>query len=152
MGPESIGSSPVFPITNNMESGVGVHLLSQLKINTAKRNFFFKISLGFKDLEMLRLLISKGVIRRFYKIHQTVQGRNLYMVHPNYTQLGNSNLRLVLFTRNADHITVTLRALHLLNKATGSSSFIIKTDRGILTHQEALRLRVGGVLLCFVYN
>lgn len=148
MGPESIGSSPVFP---SIESGLYIHLLAQLRINTAKRNFFFKISIGSKELDMLELLTQKGIIRRFYKLHKAVGDRNSYLVYPNYTRLANSNLRLVLFSRNADHIRITLSAIKMLNKASGASSFILKTDRGLLTHQEALKRKVGGVLVCLIY-
>ena len=134
-----------------MESSQYLHLISQLKINTAKRNFFFKICLGSKNLEMVNLLLQKGLIRRFYKLHKMGFEKHLYLIYPNYTRLINTNQRLVLFARNADHITLTTHALRLLAKGCGSSNFVLKTDKGLLTHQEALRLNTGGILICFIY-
>jgi len=71
-------------------------------------------------------------------------------VYPNHTLLSDSNLRLVIFNKNADHLTITLNALKIINLASGASSYILKTDKGLLTHQDAIKHKVGGVLLCLI--
>jgi ribosomal protein S8 len=134
-----------------MESGLYVYLLSQLRINTAKHNFFFKVSIGVRDVEMLNLLVSRGIVRRFYKLHATKTNKFLYLIYPNYTKLNNTNLKLTPLARNKGHISMTLNALKIINIASGGSSFILKTTKGLLTHQEAIRAGLGGVVVCFIY-
>lgn len=134
-----------------MESGLYLKFLSQLKINVAKKNLFFKITLNSQELYLVQLLKQRGIIRRFFSTHSTSYYKNQYVIYPNHTQFSNSNLRFVLFSRNADHITVSLKALLLINKASGASSFLLKTDRGLLTHQEAIKHRVGGILVGLLY-
>lgn len=46
---------------------------------------------------------------------------------------------------------MSLKALLLMNTASGGSSFLLKTDRGLLTHQEAIKQRVGGILFGLIY-
>jgi|688.fasta_scaffold143995_2 ribosomal protein S8 len=134
-----------------MESGLYVYLLSQLRINTAKHNFFFKVSIGVRDVEMLNLLVSRGIVRRFYKLHVTKTNKLMYLIYPNYTKLNNTNLKLTPLARNKGHISMTLNALKIINIASGGSSFILKTTKGLLTHQEAIKAGLGGVVVCFIY-
>ena len=134
-----------------MESGLYVYLLSQLRINTAKHNFFFKVSIGVRDVEMLNLLVSRGIVRRFYKLHVTKTNKLMYLIYPNYTKLNNTNLKLTSLARNKGHISMTLNALKIINIASGGSSFILKTTKGLLTHQEAIKAGLGGVVVCFIY-
>jgi ribosomal protein S8 len=134
-----------------MESGLYVYLLSQLRINTAKHNFFFKVSIGVRDVEMLNLLVSRGIVRRFYKLHVTKTNKLMYLIYPNYTRLNNTNLKLTSLARNKGHISMTLNALKIINIASGGSSFILKTTKGLLTHQEAIKAGLGGVVVCFIY-
>jgi ribosomal protein S8 len=134
-----------------MESGLYVYLLSQLRINTAKHNFFFKVSIGVRDVEMLNLLVSRGIVRRFYKLHVTKTNKLMYLIYPNYTKLNNTNLKLTPLARNKGHISMTLNALKIINIASGGSRFILKTTKGLLTHQEAIKAGLGGVVVCFIY-
>lgn len=134
-----------------MEANLYIKLLSHLRLNIAKKNLFFKILINNQELDMIRLLTQRGIVRRFFKLHTRLNTKNLYIVYPNHTLLSNSNLRVKLFNRNADHITLTLHALKLLNHASGTSSFVLKTNKGLLTHQEAIKYQLGGVLVCLIY-
>jgi len=134
-----------------MESGLYLKFLAQLRINIAKKNIFFKIALSNQEIDMMQLLTQKGVIRRFFKLHHTINNKELYIIYPNHTQNDNSNLRLILFSRNADHLKLSLNALKLINTASGASSYILKTHKGLLTHQEAIQYKTGGVLVCLLY-
>lgn len=134
-----------------MESGVHLKFLSQLRINIAKKNLFFKISISKQELQMMKLLTTRGIIRRYFKLHSDLVDRDLYLIYPNHTRRDNGNLRLVLFSKNADQISLTLQSLKIINLASGASSFILKTNKGLLTHQEAIKYKVGGILLCLLY-
>ena len=134
-----------------MESGLYLNFLSHLRINIAKKNLFFKIALNNQEIAMMQLLTQKGVIRRFFKLHITTNNKEMYIVYPNHTLADNNNIRLVLFSRNADSLKLSLNALKLINTASGASSYILKTHKGLLTHQEAIRYKTGGILVCLLY-
>jgi ribosomal protein S8 len=121
-----------------MESGLCIKFLSQLRINVAKKNLFFKISINKYELQLLNLLMRRGI------------GKELYMIYPTHTMTRAANLNLILFNRKADHIVLTLSSLKILSLSSGASSFVLKTDKGLLTHQEAIKNKVGGVLLCLI--
>lgn len=42
---------------------------------------------------------------------------------------------------------VSLKALNLLDKRIGDSLFLVSTTRGVLTHQDAIKFRIGGIIL-----
>jgi len=44
--------------------------------------------------------------------------------------------------------TVKLKALLIIQKSLGGSLLLLETSKGIITHKEAVRLKIGGKLLC----
>ena len=44
--------------------------------------------------------------------------------------------------------TVKLKALLIIQKSLGGSILLLETSKGIITHKEALNLKIGGKLLC----
>ena len=46
--------------------------------------------------------------------------------------------------------TVKISTLNIINKSLGSTVLLLETSKGILTHAEALKLKVGGKLLCVI--
>lgn len=55
------------------------------------------------------------------------------------------NIRLV--TTPSKCFNIRLRTLQIVCKSLGESIIILETSRGILTHKEALKLRVSGKIL-----
>jgi ribosomal protein S8 len=45
---------------------------------------------------------------------------------------------------------INLKSLILLNKAIGEAIVIISTSKGLLTHKQAIRLGLGGKLICII--
>jgi len=46
--------------------------------------------------------------------------------------------------------TISVKALTILDKSLKNSILLIETSRGIITHKEALRRHLGGLLLCLI--
>ena len=46
---------------------------------------------------------------------------------------------------------LSLKSLNLINKTLKASVLILSTDKGILTHREALKFKIGGLALCVVH-
>lgn len=62
----------------------------------------------------------------------------------------NKNIKLI--TKPSRTYYISLKALNLLNKRSGTSLYILSTSRGIFTHKEALEKKISGFLLGFLYN
>jgi ribosomal protein S8 len=46
---------------------------------------------------------------------------------------------------------ISLKSLSLLNKTLKASILILSTNKGIITHHDALKFKVGGLALCVVH-
>ena len=46
--------------------------------------------------------------------------------------------------------TIKVKTLKTLNTSIGSTLVILETSKGIITHKDAMRLNVGGKLLCIL--
>jgi ribosomal protein S8 len=42
---------------------------------------------------------------------------------------------------------VKYKALKIIKQSIGTSTLVLSTDKGLITHREALKLRKGGILL-----
>jgi hypothetical protein len=52
----------------------------------------------------------------------------------------------IIYTQQRKRLTISLKALALLQTRLGQSQLILKTPKGYRTSQEALQLACGGVL------
>jgi len=57
---------------------------------------------------------------------------------------------LSLISTPSRKYTVTLKALFILSRSLKSSFLILETSKGLLTHKDALKLRIGGFMLCLL--
>lgn len=113
-------------------------------MNLAHKHFFFDAITNTKVLSFLRFLYKLGIVRRYVRV-----SAKKYRIFPNW--VGNrSTLARIKFFQKKTPIKLSYKALQLLNLYTFNSSIVLSTDRGLLTHTEALKYRVGGHLICFI--
>jgi len=139
-----MGSSPVFPtklITNHHS-----YFLNQLRISSARRSLYFDVRVTTKTKTLASLLISLNVLRRFYKINDST-----YRVFPSYTRYRRHTRTFKTYARVNGRIRMQKKALRLLNFLAPHTYYIIETNRGLITHKEAIRLGIGGFLLMIIY-
>ena len=93
------------------------------------------------------MLYRVGAIKNYITIkmshnnHKIIFSPSFYKNTPNY-----KNIRYVS-TPSKKH-TVSLKALRMLQTALKASILILSTSYGLVTHTEAIKLRVGGVIIC----
>lgn len=144
MGLDSIGSSPMFP-TFLLKINY-IYLINHLKLNIAKRNYFFDIKVTSSVRQMLYILYSLGLVRRFCRLRE-----NLYRVYPTWSAASSAYRHIKVYSHTKNPLKIKLKALRILKQSTGCSNLILNTPKGIITHQQALRLNTGGHLLCVIY-
>lgn len=122
------------------------YLINHLKINTARRTYFFDIFVTPQVLSLLFILQELNVIRRFSRITQSK-----YRIFPSWSAKNPAYTRIKMFSRSTNPITIRWKALTILQHNTGNSSLILSTPKGLITHQEAIRQKTGGHLICLIF-
>ena len=119
------------------------YVISHLKLGLARKAFFFPLFLTKPVLNLLRVFKKLNLIRRFQ-----VMKNATCRVFPTYNKSLLPISVLKHYYRLNRPIYLKVQALKLLNLSLKQSTFILETSKGLLTHNEALQCRVGGVLVC----
>ena len=143
MGLDSTGSSPVFP---NMILNSYTYFLNQLKVTSSQKKLYFDVRITTKTRTLASLLVRLNVIRRFH-----ILNREVYRVYPAYTRFRKYTRPIKGFTRSNGRHRFKLQTLQVLNLNTPNTYYILETTQGLMTHKEAIRLKLGGLLLLVVY-
>jgi ribosomal protein S8 len=61
----------------------------------------------------------------------------------------NISLDFKIISRPSKFFFITYESLKLLSKRSGSSIFIISTNKGFLSHQDAIKNKTGGYVIGF---
>ena len=143
LGLTSMGSNPLFP--KNIKDNRYAYVLSQLNMNIAKRKLFVDLYITKKGLRLIELLEKLNLIKSFYKINKTI-----FRINFLYTRNYKLKRSLFLYLRKGDSLHLTLKSIKILNLNMRFSYLLLETDKGLLTHKEAIYHKVGGRLLLSV--
>lgn len=142
MGLDSIGSSPMFPIMLIMNY---TYFSNHLKMAIARRCFVFTVVVNEKVLCLIRMFLKLKIIRRVERL-----APKRYRIYIKW-QNNHTNLHSLVFYSLAAHpLRLTHSALVVLNTHTFGSTIVLSTTRGLITHREALKYRLGGIIICIV--
>ena len=139
MGLTSTGSNPVFPSINSKSY---LEFVTKYNICVKKKLYFFTFSNSKKNCQLALVFVRLGLLR-FHNNPTTLQLR----ASPIYSKVLKSTrtTRAKLFSKKLK--PVSLQALHIIQSYTPTTKIVILTQKGLLTAQEALALRTGGLLL-----
>ena len=119
--------------------------MNHLNIATAQKSLYFDVYLTRRSLQLLHLLYDLNVVRT-YKKHS----ENFYRVYPTYT-LHRSNTKTIRTYFKSDHfLTIPLGLLRVANINRPFSYIVLETDKGIITHKEALKFKISGRLIMHI--
>jgi len=120
------------------------YTINHLKLAVAKKHFYFLLNYTKRVQSFLRVLKKLNLIRRFHVLNS-----KKFVVFPTYAKKSTgSYLRVYYRLRNP--IVVRHAALVLINKSLGNSIVLVDSSRGVVTQAEALKLRIGGILICII--
>jgi len=120
-----------------------IHFLSHLKMSLARKSYFFDIKLTKQNMPLVRILKAMNVIRRFKKINNSN-----FRVYPFFYKRHNFFHYIKVYANRNSTVTLNQTSLRLLKLSSSSQCVILETPKGILSLAEALRLKVGGRLIC----
>ena len=143
-----MGSNPMFPII--LYSYGPAYVINLININTSKKSLFFYIQYTRKTLFLINFL--KHI--NFFESYLIVKNNNkfFFKVSPFYYKNLTIKKNFKLLSNSGRKYFVSLKALTLLNKRSGTSIYIISTSAGIFTHRSAIKKKLSGFILGFFYN
>ena len=122
------------------------YFINHLKLNIARKNYFFDIKVNNKILKLIKVLYKLNIIRRFVLITPYK-----YRIYTSWFDKHSSLLNLKNYSRTSNPIRIRLQSLNILKTNTHNSYLILSTSKGLLTHQEAIQYKVGGFLICTIF-
>lgn len=139
MGLTSTGSNPVFPKINSKNY---LEFITKYNICVKKKLYFFTFNNSKKNYQLALVFARLGLLR-FYNVPLGSQLRG----SPVYSKALKSTraTRVKLFSKTLK--PVSLRALRTIQSYTPTTKIIMLTPKGLITAQEALTLKTGGLLL-----
>ena len=153
-----MGSSPTFP---KIPYNTFAYTINHINIALSKKQFYSSIILTKNSLCLIKALYKTSYINNYIIINK----HSFY--NPEQHKLCNkkSNRRLIRFsilyfknksffksirlvsTPSRKH-TISLHALKMASLSMKSSIILLSTNKGIIDHNEAIRLKIGGAILC----
>lgn len=145
----SVGSSPASP---SLPYYTNAYVINHLNILLSRKQKCIQIILTKKTLRLVRSFYKNAVIKNYIIIEKSFKSKKTKYIRFNGLFFKNEpyfkGARLVS-TPSRKH-TISLRGLMLLRRISGTSIIILETSRGIISHLDAIRLGVGGLILCVI--
>jgi len=123
-----------------------------LNIAATRKKPKIKILITRKTLMLVNTLYRVGCVQRFLLSTEYRKGRRVrfaYISTPFFKQTPYFKSVRLVSTPSKRH-TISLKSLRIITMSIRSSLIILSTPYGIVNHNEALRLRTGGLILCFI--
>jgi len=95
---------------------------------------------------LLILFYKLNIIRRF-----TFKSSSLCYVFPNYTRTNKPIRYIKNYYRSVNPIFLKKHSLLLMRRSLGAATMVLETSYGVITHQNALTLGVGGILVFIIF-
>lgn len=142
MAPKSAGSSPASPIyMYNLNSYIANHF----NILNSKKMPRISVKYTNKTLKLVNTLYSNRIIQGY--IVDTTDNVKYITFNPHYYRGIPYFSHFKVVSTPSKPQTISSRALSIATKSIGKSLIILETDKGIITHTEAIKYNIGGRIL-----
>lgn len=138
----SAGSSPVFPIIYYNSYSF---LINHLNLLCSTKRRWSLIKYNKKTLNLLKIFKKLGFVSSFLIISSS---KKLLKISPFFYRKHIFFSSVKLISTPSKVFTVKSKTLTILNRSLGGTIIILETSRGLITHKEAIKLKIGGRLLC----
>jgi ribosomal protein S8 len=124
------------------------YCLNLINLHLKKKSLYVELTYSNKTLFIVKILCALGYLSTFY----IVKSPNRVFIYARLTYLKNfkkpDTLRLISKPSKSYYCSIT--SLKFLSKYIGTSSLVISTSSGILRHQDCVRYRLGGKIICII--
>ena len=121
------------------------HFVNHFKIATNQKSLYFDVHLTTRSLQLLVLFYNLNLVRRYLKL-----SNSNYRVYPTYTFYRNRTRKIKIYLKSNHYLTIPIKLLKTVNLTRPYSHLILETNKGILTHKQALNFKVSGRLILII--
>lgn len=123
-------------------------LLNVLRVGYASKHPYINVVYNAKILRLLNKLIQIRYVSSY-----EILSNGMLRIYLLYDINNNSNFRYTKLLFKPSHRThISYKRLIILHKYDFGIIYILSTNSGLLTHTEAIHLRIGGELICVLYS
>jgi len=121
------------------------YIINHLNISLSRKLLRTTVRFSKRFLSLLHILQSSGLVKNyliFGKDRKYIRFSIFYYKNKSFF----SGVRLI--STLSKKFNISLSALRRLHTVSSSTTYILNTSRGIITHTDAIRFNIGGILLC----
>ena len=121
------------------------HFTNHFKIATNQKSLYFDVHVTKRSLQLLHLFYNLNLVRRYIKLTASY-----YRVYPSYTFYRNRTRFIKTYFKSSHYLTIPLKLLHTVNLCRPYSYVVLETNKGVITHKEALDFKVSGRIVMLI--
>ncbi len=99
---------------------------------------------------LLKALFNLGLVSNYY-FSKNFKKEKLLNIFPTYHRLTPLTKHFKIISTPSHTLFISYKALRLLNKRVGTAYYLLSTPLGIISHKEAIKKKIGGALIGFVF-
>lgn len=138
----TMGSTPMFPIILPTDL---IKFYSLFNLSIKNKKLYFLIPFSLKFLNYSNFFKKLGLIKSFF-ILKNKKIKFLKICFFFYKHLPILNY-IKLISTSSKIFTISYTSLRLLSKKTKNSLFLLSTSKGLISHHDALKIKIGGKIL-----
>ena len=125
-------------------------LLNNVNLSLGKKRFLnSRVSFSKRNLLLIKFLKSLGVVVDYRLVFQKNRKFIVYSVF--FYKNSNFFHRIRCVSTSSKKFYITYRALCIASSYLNSTTIILSTSRGLMTHFQALKFKIGGLILFGLY-
>ena len=133
------------PCVSNLTYSINSYIANHFNILNSKKQPRITVKFTKKSYKLIQLLYNSRIIQNYLVINRHNKKYIIFNTYYYKSTSYFSHLKIVSTPSKAH--TISLKALKISNKSLGNSIMILETDKGVITHTEALSYKIGGKIL-----
>ena len=129
---------------------IKLNLINIIKINYNRKKLFFIVKFHKKYYNLLKIFKYLSVISSFTIIYNQIKNIFCFKINLLYFKYQPLYNYIKSVIKTAPRYYISYQSLTLLNKRLGNSVYILQTQAGYMTHQQALKNKIGGRIIFFL--
>ena len=125
------------------------YVLNKLNLVLGKQKPQVSIKYSKINYTIVYLLYKIGCLNNFVIYTKKIQNVYQKLIYFSIFFYKNSPFfkQIKLISSSSKKHTITYKALKIINQSIGSSILLISTSHGLMTHRQALNVKLGGLLI-----
>lgn len=119
-------------------------ILNNIKINNKNNKNYFFISLKKNELNFIKKLIKINIIKFIIKYD------NKYIIYLNFFKKNKIIFKIKNLYKLSNFKNIKIKEIKKINKK--NKILLISSNKNIITNFESEKLKIGGIILFYVWN